>query len=77
MDDLIIPSATLESLQRKADIISVFCIIFGVDIAKQKLRSYMVNWSSVDITTNPTLIVLTGTGSHTQCSFEYQRDKQH
>ena len=33
MDDLITPSARLESLQRKADIISAFCIIFGVDIA--------------------------------------------
>ena len=38
MDDLIVPSATLKSLQRKADIISAFCIIFGVDIAIPKLR---------------------------------------
>ena len=57
MDELITPSATLESLQRKADIISAFCIIFKVDIAIQKLRAYVANWSSVDIITNPTLIV--------------------
>ena len=43
MDDLITPSATLELLQKKADIISAFCIIFGVDIAIKKLRSYVAN----------------------------------
>ena len=37
MDDLITPSATPESLQRKADIISTFYVIFGVEIAIQKL----------------------------------------
>ena len=37
MDDLITPCATLESLQRKADVISAFCIIFGVNIAILKL----------------------------------------
>ena len=37
MDDLITPSATLELLQKKVDIISAFCIIFGVDVAIKKL----------------------------------------
>ena len=62
MDDLIIPSASLESLQRKADIISAFCIIFGIDIAIQKLRSYMASWSSIIVPTNPTLQVNRGIG---------------
>ena len=41
MDDLITPSAALESLQRKSGIISALCIMFGVDVAIQKLRSYV------------------------------------
>ena len=44
MDDLITPSATIELLQKKADTISKFCIICGIDIAKKKLRSYVANW---------------------------------
>ena len=60
MDDLITPSATLESLQRKADIIAEFCVIFGVDIAIQKHRSYVANWSSTSIPANPTLLVCRG-----------------
>ena len=60
MDDLVTPSATLELLQKKADIISAFCIIFGVDIAIKKLRSYVANWAATDITINPTLLVHIG-----------------
>ena len=60
MDDQITQSATLESLHKKADIISAFCIIFEVDIAIHKLRSYIVNWSSVSIPSNPTLLVHRG-----------------
>ena len=60
MNDLITLSATLELLQNKADIISAFCIIFGVDIAIKKLRSYVANWSATYITTNPTLQVHSG-----------------
>jgi hypothetical protein len=33
VDDLISGEATLVGLQRKADIVSVFAIIFGLDIA--------------------------------------------
>ena len=54
MDGLIIPSATLEALQKKADTISASIIIFGVDIAIHKLRSYIANWSSVNKPNNPT-----------------------
>ena len=49
MNDLITPSATLEALQKKADIISALCIIFIVDITKHKPRSYIANWSSVNL----------------------------
>ena len=60
MGDLITSSTTLELLQMKTNIISAFCIIFGVDIAIKKLRSYEANWSATDITTNPTLQVHSG-----------------
>ena len=60
IDDLITQSATLELLQQKADIISAFCIIFGLDIALKKLRSYVANWSATDITINRTLQVHSG-----------------
>ena len=49
MDDPITPSATLNSLQINADIILAFCIIFGVDIALHRLRSFMANWSSTSL----------------------------
>ena len=54
------PSATLVARQRKAEITSAFCIIFCVDIAIHKLRSYIANWSSVKIQTNLTLLVHIG-----------------
>ena len=60
MDVIIILSATLEALQKKADTMSAFCIIFGVDIAVYNLRSYIANWSSVNIPDNPTLLVHRG-----------------
>ena len=60
VEDIITPSATLESLQMNADIISAFCIIFGVDITIQRLRSYLANWSSVSIPINQTLLVHRG-----------------
>ena len=57
IDDLITPSATLELLQKKKELISAFCIIFGVDIAIKKLRSYVDNWSATDTKVDPTLHV--------------------
>ena len=55
VDEQITPSATLEALQKEADIISVFYIIFGVDIAMHKLMSYLANLSSANIPNIPTL----------------------
>ena len=43
-DDLISISARGESLQEKADIVSAFSIIFGLDIATQKLRAVQIHW---------------------------------
>ena len=43
-----------------ADIISASCIIFGVDIAIHKLRSYISNCSSVNIPNNHTILVYRG-----------------
>ena len=49
INDLITPSPTLESLQGRTNIISAFCIIFGVDMV---LKSYVTKWSSTLIATN-------------------------
>ena len=43
-DDLISISARGDSLQQKADIVSAFSIIFGLDIASQKLRAVQIHW---------------------------------
>ena len=51
MDDLITPSATVDDLLQKADIISVYCIIFEVGVA---------NWSSVELPIKPTLLIHRG-----------------
>ena len=39
-DDLLSACGTLQALQHKADIVSAFCIIFGLDIATTKLRTF-------------------------------------
>jgi hypothetical protein len=43
-DDLVSGEATLQSLQRKADIVSAFAIVFGLDIAVTKLRACLIQW---------------------------------
>jgi hypothetical protein len=40
-DDLLSGMSTLKGLQLKADIVSAFAIIFGLDIAKAKLRTFL------------------------------------
>ena len=44
-DDLMSSSRTLDGLQRKADIVSAFCIIFGLQIVPKKLRAFRADWS--------------------------------
>ena len=46
VDDLVCIGDTLDSLQRKADIMSAFCIVFGLDIAVKKLRTFFLQWGS-------------------------------
>jgi len=43
-DDLVSGESTLAGLQRKADIVSAFAIIFGLDIAVSKLRACRIQW---------------------------------
>ena len=47
-DDLLSISATTVGLQAKADIVSAFCIIFGMDIAASKLRAVQIHWGQED-----------------------------
>jgi ribonuclease HI len=42
-DDLLSGMSSIEGLQEKAKIVSAFAIIFGLDIAKSKLRSFIHN----------------------------------
>lgn len=43
-DDLVSVMTTLQGLQNKADVVSAFAIIFGLDIAIAKLRACKVEW---------------------------------
>ena len=43
-DDHLSASGTFEALQKKANIVSAFCIIFGLDIATAKLRTFHLRW---------------------------------
>jgi hypothetical protein len=58
-DDLISVSACIDGLQDKADLVSAFSIIFGLDIAVQKLRAVQIHWGSENphADTNTTIIV--------------------
>jgi hypothetical protein len=48
-DDLLSYACSLPGLQAKADLVSAFCIIFGIDIAVTKLRAFLLDFSC----TNP------------------------
>ena len=45
-DDSLTPCADLITLQRKADIVSAFAIIFGFEISITKLRSLLMEWGN-------------------------------
>ena len=47
-DDLISVSARRDGLQEKADVVSAFSIVFGLDIAVNKLRAVQVHWGMED-----------------------------
>ena len=46
-DDLQSASRSLEGLQQKADIVSAFCIIFGLQLMPKKLRAFRMDWTSL------------------------------
>ena len=52
-DDLLSACGTLHALQRKADIVSAFCIIFGLDIATTKLRTFHLQWGNGNLDLAP------------------------
>ena len=43
-DDMDSKTATIEVLQRKADIVSAFCILFNVNMSILKLRRVSMHW---------------------------------
>ena len=43
-DDLLSIEATAESLKKKADIISAWCILSGIEISHTKLRTFGIHW---------------------------------
>ena len=45
-DDLLSVKARLEALQRSADIVSAFCIIFDLKLSMEKFRAFMVIWGN-------------------------------
>jgi hypothetical protein len=47
-DDLLSGARTQEALQRKADIVSTFCMIFGLQLSTTKLRRFVMAHSGMD-----------------------------
>ena len=66
-DDLISISAKGDGLQQKADIVSAFSIVFGLDIATQKLRAVQIHWGheNSDFTADLSLAVHHGHWTNT------------
>eukprot|EP01041_Mallomonas_annulata_P007570 gene7570-biopygen3632 len=54
-DDLLSPAATLDNLQLKADLVSAFALVFGLDIASSKLRLHCHLWSGITPPSPPQL----------------------
>jgi hypothetical protein len=46
-DDLMSPSRTLPGIQRKANIVSAFCLIFGLQMMPKKLRAFRMDFSAL------------------------------
>ena len=53
MDNLVSVARSLSALQMKANIISAYCLIFGIDIATHKLRAFVSHWSDYPVPTAP------------------------
>jgi hypothetical protein len=61
VDDLISVQGDLQSLQKKADIVSGFCLWAGLTLATEKFRAFAVNWGNEHINMG-THITIHGTG---------------
>eukprot|EP01032_Pedospumella_encystans_P017983 gene17983-20484_t len=75
-DDLLSPAATLENLQLKADLISAFALIFGLDIASNKLRLHCHLWSGTTPPTQPELTLHGPNWQPTNLPVELSTNKQ-
>ena len=62
-DDTVSVSATFRAMQAKADIVSAFCIVFGLAINADKLRLFHFNYSAQDPTReDPPDLIIHGPG---------------
>ena len=58
-DDLISMKSTLSALQRSADIVSAFCILFDIQLSMAKFRAFMILWSNSNRMTPDQLFIHT------------------
>jgi hypothetical protein len=64
-DDLLSCARTPEALQRKADIVSTFCLIMGLQLSTSKLRRFVMAHSGLDDDESSTTIIHQyGAGEH-------------
>ena len=63
-DDLLSCARTPEALQRKADIVSTFCLIMGLQLSTTKLRRFVMAHSGLDEEDDTTIVHLYGTKAH-------------
>ena len=57
VDDLISVQGDPESLQRKADIVSGFCIWAGLTLATDKFRAFAINWGNGNIAMGNVIVI--------------------
>ena len=57
VDDLVSCCLTPEQIQRKADIVSAFCLITGITISIDKLRRVVHTWSRRPLTDTPVMYI--------------------
>ena len=57
-DDLVSVAGTHGALQAKADIVSAFCLIFGLEVAVQKnLRCFHLKWNADDLMVSDNIVI--------------------
>ena len=57
IDDIIHTTATAIGLQRIADVVSGFCLFFGMDLNTTKFRAYAVNWGNPECPKMDTMVI--------------------